>query len=76
MISLVQKGANLEMENGLLSEPTKRLVIQHVLERLNKYEKYRGENIRFMDIIRRQVRDMADFICDDKKTFKPYIAKW
>lgn len=76
VISLVQKGANLEMENGLLSEPTKRLVIQHVLERLNKYEKYRGENIRFMDIIRRQVRDMADFICDDKKTFKPYIAKW
>lgn len=70
VISLIQKGSMLEMENDLLSESTKRLLIQNIFERLNRYEKYRGENIRFVDIIRRQVRDMAAFISDESKNSK------
>lgn len=44
-------------------------------QRFNKYENYRGEDIRFLEIISRQTKDIAMYIAEDKP-FKPYIAKW
>jgi group II intron reverse transcriptase/maturase/CRISPR-associated endonuclease Cas1 len=76
VISLIQKGEPLKMNKNLLNEETKRLVIQNILERLNRYEKYRGEEIRFLDIIRKQVKEIASFISGESNTYKPYIAKW
>ena len=76
VLALIQKGETLGMNKNLLNEPTKRLLIQNILERLNRYEKYRSEEIRFIDIIERQVGEIADFISGDSKLYKPYIAKW
>ena len=76
VIALIQKGETLGMNKNLLNEPTKRLLILNILERLNRYEKYRSEEIRFIDIIERQVGEIADFISGDSKLYKPYIAKW
>ena len=74
--SLIQRGEPLKMNKNLMSEPTKKLLTQNILERLNRYEKYRGEEIQFNEIIRRQVREIAAFISGESKIYKPYIAKW
>lgn len=76
VISLVQKREPLSMDNNLLSENTKKLLIKNILERLHRYEKYRGRNIQFNDIIKEQVKDIALFITEENNIFKPYIAKW
>ena len=76
VIALIQKGEPLKMTKNMLSEPTKKILVQNLLERLNRYEKYRGEEIQFVEIIRRQVREIADFISGESKNYKPYIAKW
>jgi CRISPR-associated endonuclease Cas1 len=76
VITLIQKGEKLKMSKNMLSEPTKKLLVKHVLERLNRYEKYRGQEIQFVEIIRRQVREIAAFISGESKIYKPYIAKW
>ena len=76
VITLIQKGEPLKMNKNLLSEPTKKLLVQNILERFNRYEKYRGDEIQFMDIIRRQVGEIAAFISGENKIYKPYIAKW
>jgi len=76
VISLVQKGEPLKMKGDLLSEPTKKLLIQNVIERINRYEKYRGEEIPFTEIIKKQIREVVQFIMDETNSFKPYIAKW
>lgn len=75
VISLVQKGTTLKMEKGLLDNNTKKLLLKSVLERLNRYEKYRGEEISMEQIIYRQAREIADWV-DSDKNYKPYIAKW
>ncbi|MBC8602936.1 CRISPR-associated endonuclease Cas1 [Parabacteroides acidifaciens] len=75
VISLIQKGPSLRVEKGLLEEETKKLLIKSILERLNRYEKYRGEEITMEQIIRRQACEMAAWI-DEGKKYKPYIAKW
>lgn len=76
VISLVQKREPLSMDNNLLSENTKKLLIKNILERLHRYEKYRGRNIQFIDIIKEQVKDIALFITEENNIFKPYTAKW
>lgn len=75
VISLVQKGEPLKMKNGLLDDDTKTLLIKNIVERMNRYEKYRGKEMHFNDIIYEQAREIAEFINDDR-TYRPYIAKW
>ncbi|GHT62509.1 CRISPR-associated endonuclease Cas1 [Bacteroidia bacterium] len=76
IISLVQKSEPLGMDKKLLDEETRKLLVQNVLERINRYEKYRKNEIKFIDILRQQVREIAAYISGKEKTFKPYIAKW
>lgn len=76
VISLIQKKTALEVSEGMLTDSTKRALIRAILERLNRYEKFRGEEITLDQIILKQARDIAAYIKGDKKTFKPYIAKW
>ena len=75
VVSLIQKGENLKIEKGLLSNDTRRLLISNILERLNRYEIYREKEVRLCDIINLQTKNIADYISKDIK-FKPYIAKW
>lgn len=75
VISLIQKGEPLTMDKTLLSESTRNLLIRNVLERLNRYEKYRGEEMKFCKIIQQQAKEIARYV-DEAVMYKPYIAKW
>lgn len=75
VISLVQKGQDLEVRNGLLTDKTRQLLVKSVMERLARYEKYHGEEMKMEQIILRQAKLLAKaFEGTDK--FKPYVAKW
>lgn len=76
VISLIQKGIPLKMHDGLLNEATKRTLIRHILERLNRYEKFRKEEKTLSEIILKQSQEIADFIAGTSNNFKPYVAKW
>jgi CRISPR-associated endonuclease Cas1 len=75
VIALIQKGHSLGVKNNLLTDDTKKLLAGSVLDRLNRYEKFRGEEISLEQIIRRQAYDIANWI-DHNKEYKPYVAKW
>lgn len=75
VISLIQKKEPLNVQQGNLDNDTKSLLVKNIMERINRYEKYRGTECRFSDIINFQVKEIADFI-DNGTKFKPYIAKW
>jgi hypothetical protein len=64
------------MDKQLLAEDTKKRLIQNILERLNRYEKFRSEEMKFSKIIRLQAKEVTEFVMNRKKSFKPYIAKW
>ncbi len=76
VIGLVQKSEPLSMEKGWLDEPTKKLLVQNLLERFNRYEKYRSNDTKFRQIITAQVREITAYIKGEAKSFKPYVAKW
>lgn len=75
VISLIQKGRDLEVRNGLLTDNTRQLLVKSVMARLARYEKYHGEEMKMENIILRQAKLLAKaFEGTDK--FKPYLAKW
>ena len=76
VISLIQKGNKLNVKNGLLDDETKKLLAKSVLERLNRTEQYRGEEISMEQIIGKQTNEIATFILDESSSYKPYTAKW
>ena len=75
VISMVQKKEPLTLKEGMLGTDTKKLLVQNLAERINRYEKYRGAEHRLCDIIHLQVKEIADYI-DSGTKYKPYIAKW
>ena len=75
VISLIQKGQDIEVRNGLLTDQTRQLLVKSIMERLARYEKYQGEEMKMENIIIRQAKLLAKaFEGTDK--FKPYLAKW
>ena len=75
VISLIQKGQDLEVRNGLLADNTRQLLVKSVMERLARYEKYQNEEMKMENIIVRQAKLLAKaFEGTDK--FKPYLSKW
>lgn len=75
VISLIQKGEPLCMKDGLLDEQTRSLLVSNIVERLNRYEKYRSKEMHFFEIFHEQAKEVAAYILDGK-TYRPYIAKW
>ena len=75
VIRLIQKGHDLGMHKGLLTDDTRQLLVKSVMGRLARYEKYQGEEMKMEQIILRQAKLLAkDFLGTEK--FKPYVAKW
>ena len=75
VISLIQKGRDLEVRNGLLTDNTRQLLVKAVMERLARYEKYQGEEMKMENIILRQAKLLAKAF-EGMDKFKPYLAKW
>lgn len=75
VISLIQKGQDLEVRNGLLTDNTRQLLVKSVMERLARYERYQGEEMKMENIIVRQAKLLAK-VFEGSEKFKPYVAKW
>ena len=75
VIGLIQKGQNISMSKGLLTDKTRELLVKSIMERLARYEKYQGEEMKMEQIILRQAKLLAKAFEGTEK-FKPYVAKW
>lgn len=75
VISLIQKGQELEVRNGLLTDQTRQLLVKSVMERLARYEKFQGQEMKMEQIIQSQAKLLAKAFEGTQK-FKPYVAKW
>ena len=75
VLRLVQKGQDLEMHKGLLTDQTRQLLVKSIMERLARYEKYQGEKMKMEQIILRQAKLLAQAF-EGTDSFRPYVAKW
>lgn len=76
VIAMLNRGEKTPIENGLLTMETRKLLAEHIMERLNRKENYRGEERTLSEIMRLQALHLGDYISGKEQTYKPYVAKW
>jgi len=76
VISMIRRKEHCKVNaDGLLDDDTKKKLTSHIMERLNRYESYRGESRTLNTIIDLQASDLAESI-ESGKLFRAYSAKW
>jgi CRISPR-associated protein Cas1 len=59
-----------------LDEPTRRLLAEHVLDRLDKPERHEGKRVPLRVILQDDARHLATFLRGDRAAFEPFTANW
>ena len=76
VISMLRRKEHCQVNaDGLLDDETKKRLTAHIMERLYRHEKYRGQSRSFLDIIDLQASELAESISVGT-LFKGYSAKW
>lgn len=75
VISHINLGREIKMEQGLLDADTRKVLGEKVLERLEATETYEGKKYQVRSIIQMQARNLASFLRGERN-YKPFIFKW
>ncbi|MGQ9569592.1 MAG: CRISPR-associated endonuclease Cas1 [Thermodesulfovibrionales bacterium] len=76
VFSLITKGEDIEIKKGLLTNETKKRVVEKVLERIHNVEVFRGREMRLSQIMKEQAKSVAEFLEGKSARYRPYTAKW
>jgi CRISPR-associated protein Cas1 len=77
LLSIVNRGMAIELDaDGRLSQPTRRLIAERVLERLDGPERYEGKRHKLSAILQMQARHLATYLRGEREAYTPYLASW
>ncbi len=77
ILGLVNKGVPLHQdERGFLTESTRRLLAERILERLETAERYEKKRHQLRSIIQMQARRIAKFVRGECEAYDPFLAAW
>jgi group II intron reverse transcriptase/maturase/CRISPR-associated endonuclease Cas1 len=66
----------LDPKTGLLDHSTRETALTTVLGRLSTLVNYRGRKITAEEVIRTQVRQIADFVSEKRTNYRPFITSY
>jgi CRISPR-associated protein Cas1 len=75
VFGLLNRGVKLAVEEGRLTDASRRLLAQRVSERLEGEEPYAGKRHKLRTIIQLQARRIATHVRGEA-TYRPWIARW
>ncbi len=77
VLGLATRGVALAQdERGYLTEPTRRQLAEHILERLAATERYEAQRHPLRAIIQSQARRVAAFVRGERDAYEPFLASW
>lgn len=76
IFGLLNKGMKLDLEEGKLTEESRRTIAQRVNERLESEETYEGKKHKLRTIIQSQARHIATFVRGEGRLYKPFVGRW
>ncbi|MEW6771041.1 MAG: CRISPR-associated endonuclease Cas1 [Bacillota bacterium] len=75
ILGMLLRGSVVKLEEGRLTDETRRELVRRVLERLDAEENYDGKKHKLRTVIQRQARRVASFLRGEAR-YKPFIASW
>jgi CRISP-associated protein Cas1 len=77
VVGLVNKHVSLAMdERHLLTEETRRMLAERVLERLGKPERYEVKRVTLRGILQQQARHLTTFLRGEREEFVAFTVSW
>ncbi len=77
VLALLNRRMDLAVEGGKLTDATRRLAAEKVLERLEQgTERYDGKKRSIRAILHAQARHMATYVRGEGKPYSPFVASW
>jgi len=77
VFAIFNRGTTIELDDqGLLTQESRRLVADKVLERLEKPERYQRKKVPLRIVIQSQARHLATFVRGDRSRYTPFLARW
>ena len=76
IFALLNKGRDLQIEDGKLADATRRTVADRVLERLEGEEFYEQKKHKLRTIIQSQARHVATFLRGEGRAYQAFVARW
>ncbi len=77
MLGLANRRTNLGLDSAhRLDEPTRRLLAEHVLARLDKPERHEGKRVPLRVILQNDARYLATYLRGERAAFEPFTASW
>lgn len=75
VFSMINQGTSLEIEEGKLSDDTRKKLRDKIYQRLETYVYYEIKKHRLRVVIQRQARHIATFLRGERE-YKPFIGTW
>lgn len=75
VVSFVNRGATIEMEDGGLSQSTRKSFSDHLLKRLDSRERFQRRKLKLKTIIARQAQHLASFLRGERK-YEAFVMSW
>lgn len=77
MLGLVNKGVKIEQDDkGYLTEDTRKMLAEKVLNRLETPEMYEKKNVPLRIIIQSQARHLATFLRGEREAYRAFVMAW
>ncbi len=77
VFALLNRGSALKQdEKGLLTEESRRLLVEKIFEKLETPEKYGAKKLPLRIIIQEQARRLATFVRGEREQYHGFEAKW
>jgi CRISPR-associated protein Cas1 len=77
VLAMLNRRTELAVEGGKLTDPTRRLAAEKVLERLERgEERYEGRRRSIRAILHAQARHIATYVRGEGKPYAPFVAGW
>jgi len=76
IFGLLNKGMEITLEDGRLSDASRKLLAEKVLERLEGEEIFEGKRHQLKTILQMQARHIATFVRGERKEYRPFVGRW
>ncbi len=77
VFGLANKGVKFEQdERGFLTEATRKMLAEKVLERLESGETFEKKSFPLRVIIQQQARHLATFLRGERADYQPFVMQW
>lgn len=76
VISLLAKGYTMEVADGLLTNTSKKHLVNAIVQRLNKSFLYKGQKNYLNQIMLQQAYELCRYLKNECVRYTPFVAKW